>query len=101
MYKSGLKDYEYAREMITKNAGNALKLLFVQVFLGLWYIRELANIPFKFNNIFAHLGMKVPGSEPMADLGWLFIAKIMLVLLQLIALLYVLYSPKTASLKPA
>lgn len=93
-YKGELQDDEFAEEMIIKPAKTAFILLIVQIFLGLWYMHSLSQIPYKFNNIFAGLGIKVPGSEPTMNLGWLFILKTMLVAFQLVALAYVLYVSK-------
>lgn len=88
-YKGELADTKLEEELILKPAKIAFALLIVQLFFGLWYMHSLTAVPYKFNNIFAALGMKVPGAEPAMNLSWLFILKIILYAIQLGAIAYV------------
>lgn len=90
MYRGELEDEKFAKEMILGPAKTAFILLILQFFLGTWYTFSLLLVPYKFNNIFAGLGIAVPGSKPTVGLGWLFTLKILLAAFQIVALGYVL-----------
>ncbi len=55
--------------------------------LGLWYGLSLENIPYKFNNIFAPLGLKVGDGIAYYNVGWLFIIKLIFYAIQVIGVL--------------
>ncbi len=70
-------------------AGLGLAAMFL---LGFWYGMSLIHVPYKFNSIFGGFGWSVAGVEPALSLSWLFVLKMLLVAVQVIALLYAYYS---------
>ncbi len=94
-YKGELDDPVYEQELIIKPARTSFYLLLIQAALGFWYIGSLTQVPYKFNNIFAALGMKIQGPGPALNLSWLFILKMLFVAIQFAALAYVLTTCKT------
>lgn len=94
-YKGELDDPAIEEELILKPVEIAAVLLIIQAFLGAWYIASLAlAAPYKFNNIFAALGLRACGPSPAADYSWLFILKMAFVAAQFLAIIYVLSTAK-------
>ncbi|BEP18572.1 hypothetical protein PYJP_19240 [Pyrofollis japonicus] len=71
--------------MMAKPAAVGLALMLL---LGLWYAFSLENIPYKFNNVFATLGLKVGYGKAYYDVSWLFVLKMLLFLFQIVAVAY-------------
>ena len=66
----------------------ALAGLIIMPVLGYWYaVSILQTSPYKFNNIFANLGLRV-GDGPFFDVSWLFALKMALYAAQLVVAIY-------------
>ena len=75
----------------------ALMGLIAMMFLGPWYTIALVNVPVKFNNIFAGLGFAL-NAPTFSSYAWLFIVKMILVLIQAVVLLYLLAPIKSTDI---
>jgi cytochrome d ubiquinol oxidase subunit I len=75
--------------LYTESIKIALMGLIAMMFLGPWYALALVNVPVKFNNIFAGLGAAL-NAPTFSSYSWLFIVKMILVLIQAVVLLYLL-----------
>ncbi len=64
--------------------------LAVMVVLGAWYAVSLYHVPYKFNNIFASLGLKAADGKAFYNVSWLFVLKMIFVALQAAAVGYAL-----------
>jgi len=59
--------------------------------LGFWYTMSLMHVEYKFNNIFGGLGWRIGSGTVHYNYSWLFLAKMTLVGIQGVALLYVIH----------
>ncbi|MDK2384269.1 MAG: cytochrome ubiquinol oxidase subunit I [Candidatus Korarchaeota archaeon] len=76
-------------ELVSRFANYGFASLALMMFFGAWYSVSLITTPYKFYNIFGSLIGK-PGE---IDFGWLFIVKMILVLVQFIVL-YQVFRPR-------
>ncbi len=60
--------------------------------LGFWYGMSLIHVPYKFNSIFGGFGWSIGDIKPALSLSWLFVLKMLFVAIQVIAVIYALYS---------
>ena len=61
--------------------------LIIMPVLGAWYGISLENVPYKFNNIFASLGLKIGDGIAYYNVSWLFITKLVFYAVQVIGVL--------------
>lgn len=85
--KSGQNEVE--RDIYTSSLRYASIGLFAMMFLGPWYTLALVNVPVKFNNIFSSLGASLQ-APTLSNYSWLFLLKMILVILQGILLIRLL-----------
>jgi len=63
---------------------------FIMLILGPWYSMSLISTPMKFNNIFRSFGWGLGGVETV-DMSWLFLIKIILIVIQIYAILRLIF----------
>ncbi|PNV77682.1 MAG: cytochrome BD quinol oxidase subunit I [Thermoproteota archaeon] len=85
--KSGQNNVE--RDLYISSLRYASIGLFAMMFLGPWYTLALVNVPVKFNNIFSSLGASLQ-APTLSNYSWLFVVKMILVILQGILLIKLL-----------
>jgi len=68
----------------------ALIGLIATAVLGFWYSLSLQNVPYKFNNVFADIGWSVGDGKAYYSVSWLFLLKMLLMMVQFVALAYAL-----------
>ncbi len=63
---------------------------FIMLILGPWYSMSLISTPMKFNNIFRSFGWGLGGVETV-DMSWLFLIKMILIVIQIYAILRLIF----------
>ena len=65
--------------------------------LGFWYVISLSGVEYKFNNIFGGLGWSIGSGAIYNDYSWLFLLKMALVAIQVLAIIYVFHEKITGA----
>lgn len=78
----------------------ALVGLILLVIFGFWYALSLRTVEYKFNNIFGGLGWKVGDGTVAANYSWLFILKMILVIIQFYVAIVAYNTVKSGAFQP-
>ncbi len=85
------------RRLIENTLPWAMLGLAAMAALGFWYAISLSGVEYKFNNIFGGLGWSVGSGIIYHDYSWLFLVKMALVAIQVLAIAYVFHEKITGA----